>query len=103
MIHTMVVIAGSTQSPDVPPVVLSIVGMCVQVLVHESHLTSGALDKIQAALQEAGVKVSAALVQRSCSTLSCRDKRQLSLQSGSTSVAGARTLHLQPDLCQVPC
>jgi hypothetical protein len=32
----------------------------VQVLVHESYLTSGALDKIQAALQEAGVQVSRA-------------------------------------------
>ncbi len=52
--------AGITQGRDVTLVVLSTVGMCVQVLVHESHLTSGALDKIQAALQEAGVAVSRA-------------------------------------------
>lgn len=34
-----------------------LVRMWLQVLVHESHLSSGALDKIQAALQEAGVQV----------------------------------------------
>lgn len=38
-------------------VCLRIAWLCVQVLVHQSHLRSGALDKIQAALQEAGVQV----------------------------------------------
>jgi len=39
----------------------SMVCECLQVLVHASHLPSGALDKIQAALQEAGVQVSTSL------------------------------------------
>lgn len=47
-------------------------GCCLlQVLVHQSHLTSGALDKIQAALQEAGVQVRAGLGQRRAGMQNC--------------------------------